>query len=38
MTPLEGGWWERGGQFFRERRGCNFYTKDNEIFNDIKSL
>ena len=34
---LEGGCWERGGDFFQG--GCNFYIKDklkSEIFNDKK--
>ena len=35
---LEGGCWERGGEFFQ--RGCNFHTKKIkcEIFNYKKSL
>ena len=36
---LEGGCWERGGDFFQG--GCNFLTKDklkSEIFNDKNSL
>ena len=36
---LEGGCWERGGDFFRE--GCSFYIKNelkSEILNNKKSL
>ena len=36
---LEGGCWERGGDFFQG--DCNFYIKNklkSEIFNDKKSL
>ena len=36
---LEGGCWERGGDFFQG--GCNFHIKNklkSEIFNDKKSL
>ena len=36
---LEGGCWERGGDFFQE--GCSFYIKNklkSQIFNDKKSL
>ena len=36
---LEGGCWERGGDFFQE--GCNFHIKNklkSEIFNDKKSF
>ena len=38
-TLLEGGCWERGGDFFQG--GCNFHIKNklkSEIFNDKKSL